>query len=372
MIIGVPKEIKRSENRVSVTPMGVEVLVSDGHKVLVESNAGIGSGFRNEDYEKSGAKIVDSAKEIFEKAEMIVKVKEPQPKELEMIRPGQVVFTYFHFAASEELTRGFIETGAIAVAYETIELEDGTLPLLVPMSEVAGRMAVQEGAKYLEKAQGGRGILLGGVPGVKPAVVTILGGGIVGMNAAKMAAGLGATVYILDVNHERLRYLDDVMPKNVITIYSNPYNIRKLLPETDLLIGAVLIVGSKAPKLVTREMLKLMKKGAVIVDVAVDQGGCVETTRPTTHDDPVYFVDGVLHYCVANMPGAVPYTSTIALTNATFSYVKMLADKGFIKAFKDSKEIRTGLNIYKGKVTHPNVAKAFDLEYISPEEAVGE
>jgi len=370
MLIGVPKEIKKSENRVSLTPMGVEVLVQEGHKVLVEKNAGLGSGFADREYEKNGAIIVETAREIFEKAEMIVKVKEPQKEELEMIKPGQIVFTYFHFAASEELTMGFLKTGSIAVAYETLELEDGTLPLLVPMSEVAGRMAVQEGAKYLEKAQGGKGILLGGVPGVKPAVVTIIGGGVVGTNAAKMAAGLGANVFILDINLDRLRYLDDVMPKNVTTLYSNPYNIRSLLSDTDLLIGAVLIVGGKAPKLVTRDMLKLMRKGSVIVDVAVDQGGCIETTRPTTHDDPVYVVDGILHYCVANMPGAVPYTSTIALTNATFPYIKLLANKGIINALKESRELRTALNIYRGKITHPNVAKSFYLDYIEPEKAI--
>lgn len=370
MIVGVPREIKTDENRVSVTPMGAELLARDGHFVLVEKDAGKQSGFSNAMYREYGAQILDTADEIFSKADMIVKVKEPQPSEIEMIQADQVVFTYFHFAASEELTRGFINTGAIGIAYETVALSDGSLPLLVPMSEVAGRMAVQEGAKYLERRMGGKGILLSGVPGVEPAVVTILGGGVVGTNAAKIAAGLGAKVYVLDVDLERLRYLDDVMSKNVFTMYSNQHNIRKMLQMTDLLIGAVLIPGAKAPRLVTREMLKLMGKGSVIVDVAVDQGGCMETVKPTTHEDPIFTVEDVIHYCVANMPGAVPNTSTIALTNSTLPYVLRIATTGVDKILNEDDELRPGLNIYKGKVTHEGVSKAFDLTYTHIDEAI--
>jgi alanine dehydrogenase len=363
MIIGVPKEIKRAENRVSMTPYGAHELVSGGHQVLVEKNAGINSGFEDSDYTKYGATLAHSAKEVFDKADMIVKVKEPQPEELAMIKPGQLIFTYFHFAASEPLTRGFIDTKAIAIAYETVEAPDGSLPLLIPMSEVAGRMATQEGARFLERFNGGRGVLLGGVPGVPPGVVVILGAGIVGTHAATIAAGMGAEVYILDVDVNRLRYLEEIMPKNVVTIYSNKHHIMDLLPKVDLLIGAVLIVGAKAPHLVTRDMLSLMKKGSVIVDVSVDQGGCVETSRPTTHDNPTFVVDGVIHYGVANMPGAVPFTSTIALTNVTLPYILKLADMGFEQAFTHSTAIQSGVNIFKGKVTHENVAKAFDLDY---------
>jgi len=363
MKIGIPTEIKTNENRVSMTPHGVETLVRSGHQVFVQKGAGINSGFEDDEYSKSGAVLVDTAQAVFQSSDMIVKVKEPQPVELKMIRPGQLVFTYFHFAASEELTRGFIETGAIGIAYETVELEDGRLPLLIPMSEVAGRMATQDGSRFLERSNGGRGILLGGVPGVQPAVVTILGGGIVGHNAAYIAAGMGAKVYILDIDLDQLRYLDAIMPKNVITLYSNQYNIRELLPQTDLLIGAILIVGAKAPRLVTRKMLSLMKKRSVIVDVAVDQGGCIETTKPTTHENPTFLVDDVIHYGVANMPAAVPFTSTIALTNATLPYVEMIANNGFEKALVDSKEIRTGVNVYKKLVTHKNVALAFGLKY---------
>ena len=369
MKIGVPKEIKKNESRVAMTPHGAEILVQCGHAVFIEKDAGIQSGFENAVYEGVGAKILPKAKDVFEAAEMVVKVKEPQPDEMAMIHEDHLVFTYFHFAADEELTRGFLNTKAIAIAYETIELPDGSLPLLVPMSEVAGRMATQEGARLLERFHGGRGILLGGVPGVPPAVVTILGGGIVGSNAAKIAAGMGAEVYILDVNMNQLRYLDDIMPKNVVTIYSNPYNIRSLLPKTDLLIGAVLIVGGKAPHLVTRDMLKLMKKGSVIVDVAVDQGGCVETSKPTTHEDPTYVIEGVTHYGVANMPGAVPFTSTIALTNVTLPYIRKIADLGFEAAVFSSKPIQLGVNAYKGDVTQENVAKAFSLPY-TPLEAL--
>ncbi len=370
MIIGVPREIKSNENRVSVTPMGVEALAKNGHTVLVETQAGAQSGFSNGMYESYGAEIVETASEVFQRAEMIVKVKEPQPVENEMIREEQIVFTYFHFAAAEELTQGFIDSGGIGIAYETVTEPDGSLPLLVPMSEVAGRMAVQEGAKYLERRMGGKGILLGGVPGVEPAVVTILGGGVVGTNSAKIAAGLGAKVYVLDIDLDRLRYLDDVMPKNVFTMYSNQHNIRKMLEMTDLLVGAVLIPGAKAPNLVTREMLKLMGKGSVLVDVAVDQGGCIETVRPTTHDDPIFEVDGVIHYCVANMPGAVPNTSTIALTNATLPYVVRIANHDIDILLREDEELRTGLNIYKGKVTHEGVAEAFDLEYIPVDKAL--
>jgi len=370
MIIGVPREIKSNENRVSVTPMGVEALVKGGHSVLVETNAGTQSGFSNEMYESYGAEILREASEVFEGADMIVKVKEPQPSENAMIREDQIVFTYFHFAASEELTSGFINSGGIGIAYETVTEPDGSLPLLVPMSEVAGRMAVQEGAKYLERRTGGKGILLGGVPGVEPAVVTVLGGGVVGTNSAKIAAGLGAKVYVLDIDLDRLRYLDDVMPKNVFTMYSNQHNIRKMLEMTDLLIGAVLIPGAKAPNLVTREMLKLMDKGTVLVDVAVDQGGCIETVKPTTHDDPIFEVEGVIHYCVANMPGAVPNTSTIALTNATLPYVVRIANGDIDELLRSDEELRTGLNVYKGNVTHKGVAEAFDLEYVPVDDAI--
>ncbi len=364
MIIGVPKEIKPAENRVAMTPFGAFELTSRGHRVLIEKDAGVNSGFEDLDYEKNGATLIASAKEIFDKSDMIVKVKEPQPEELAMIQPDQLIFTYFHFAASESLTRGFIDTGAIAIAYETIvSQKDGSLPLLIPMSEVAGRMATQEGARFLERFNGGRGVLLGGVPGVPPGVVMILGGGIVGTHAATIAAGMGAEVYILDVDLQRLRYLEEVMPKNVVTIYSNKHHIMQLLPKVDLLIGAVLIVGARAPHLVTRDMLPLMKKRSVIVDVSVDQGGCVETSKPTTHENPTFEVDGVLHYGVANMPGAVPFTSTIALTNVTLPYVIRLADEGFEEAFSLSPEIQTGVNICRGQVTCENVSKAFGLEY---------
>jgi alanine dehydrogenase len=363
MKIGIPKEIKTNENRVSMTPYGVETLVKKGHQVFVQKRAGVNSGFEDDQYQQSGATLVDKAQTVFNSSEMIVKVKEPQPSEIKMVKPEQLVFTYFHFAASKELTKGFLETGAIGIAYETVELEDGRLPLLIPMSEVAGRMATQEGSRFLERANGGRGILLGGVPGVQPAVVTILGGGIVGHNAAFIAAGMGAKVYILDIDLDRLRYLDEIMPKNVITLYSNQYNIRELLPQTDLLIGAILIVGAKAPHLVTRKMLSLMKKRSVIVDVAVDQGGCIETTKPTTHENPTYLVDNIIHYGVANMPAAVPFTSTIALTNATLPYIETIANNGFEKALVESREIRTGVNVYKKLVTHKNVALAFGLKY---------
>jgi len=365
MLIGVLKEIKAKENRVAMIPAGVEQMVAHGHSLLIETCAGDGSGFSDKDYVRAGAKICSSPEEIYKKSEMIIKVKEPLPVEYPLIRKGQIVFTYFHFAASAELTKAIIDSGCIALAYETIERENGSLPLLTPMSEIAGRMAIQEGAKYLEKTFGGKGILLSGVPGVEPATVMIIGGGVVGANAAKIAAGLGAKVFLLDVNLERLRYLSDIMPANVITMVSNPENTRKLLRQADLIVGAVLRHGAIAPKLITREMLKLMKKGSVIVDVAIDQGGCIETSKPTTHDAPIYVVDGIIHYCVANMPGAVSFTSTKALTNATLPYALEIADKGYKKAAQQNPEIAKGINIIEGKVTHQGVAEAFDLEYQS-------
>ncbi|HRG66914.1 MAG TPA: alanine dehydrogenase, partial [Saprospiraceae bacterium] len=336
MIIGVPKEIKPSENRVALTPAGVMEFIKAGHTVFVQSTAGDGSGFSDAEYKKAGAKILPKIEDVYKKAQMIIKVKEPIAKEYKLIQKDQLLFTYFHFASYEPLTKAMIKSGAVCLAYETVESPDRSLPLLIPMSEVAGRMAIQEGAKYLEKPMGGRGILLGGVPGVAPAKVLVLGGGIVGTQAAKMAAGLGAKVTILDVSLKRLRYLADVMPANVTTMMSNEYTIRKLIKDHDLIVGAVLIPGAKAPNLITRDMLKEMRPGTVVVDVAVDQGGCIETCKPTTHEDPVYVVDGVLHYCVANMPGAVPYTSTIALTNATLPYALQLANKGWKKACEDN------------------------------------
>jgi len=366
MVIGVPKEIKNNESRVSIIPFGVEDLKNAGHSILVQSQAGSGSGFSDEIYAKAGAEIIKSPSEIFQKADLIIKVKEPQPDEYGMICKNQIVFTYFHFAANESLTTEMVNSKSIAIAYETVQNNDGELPLLTPMSEVAGRMAVQNGAKCLEGNMGGIGKLLSGVPGVEPATVTILGGGVVGMNAAKMAAGLGAKVYILDINASRLKYLDDIMPSNVFTLYSNHHTIIDMLPKTDLLIGSVLVVGAKAPNLVTRKMLSLMQKGSVIIDVAVDQGGCVETCKPTTHADPTYEVDGIIHYCVANMPGAVPFTSTIALANTTYPYIKLIANKGYETAFKSNPSLFNGLNIFKGSITHEGVADAFDMPFTSP------
>lgn len=362
MIIGVPKEIKANENRVALVPGGAEVLVGGGHRVLVEEGAGLGSGFSDDLYREVGAEVIPEANDVWESAEMILKVKEPIEVEWPRMRPGQVIFTYFHFAASEELTRAVIDSGCVALAYETVELPSGELPLLTPMSEVAGRMAVQEGAKYLEHVAGGSGILLGGVPGVLPAEVVILGGGVVGTNAAKMAAGLGASVTIIDLSLDRLRYLSDVMPANVSLLYSNRRNIVEHLGRADLLIGAVLVTGAKAPKLVLREDLKLMKDGTVLVDVAVDQGGCIETVKPTTHADPTYVVEGVVHYAVANMPGAVPRTSTLALTNATLDYAYALARNGWVGACRADRSLALGLNVVSGKVVYPGVAEAFDLE----------
>lgn len=363
MIVGIPKEIKAEENRVSMVPAGVEVMVKNGHQVLLEKGAGIGSGFEDRAYIEAGAEIVGGPGEIYSRAEMVMHVKEPLPPEYPFIRENQIVFTYLHLAAAEELTRALIKSRSIDIAYETIQKEDGALPLLTPMSEVAGRMAVQQGAKYLEMHHGGQGVLLGGVPGVDPATVVVIGGGVVGTNAAKMACGLGAKVYILDMNLDRLRYLSDVMPSNCFLIMSSPAMIRKLVKEADVVIGAVLIPGAKAPRLITRDMLKHMKKGAVIVDVAIDQGGCFETSRPTTHSNPIYTVDGVVHYCVANMPGAVAKTSTLALTNATLPYALEIANKGWERAMQENPEIRYGANVVKGKVTCKGVAEAFDLPY---------
>lgn len=370
MIIGVPKEIKKDEYRIALLPVGAETLTKHGHKVLLEKGAGIGSGIIDVEYRKAGAVIVPSAEAVFARSEMIIKVKEPQPSEIRMIRGDHIVFTYFHFAASRSLTEGMMRTGAVCIAYETMVEEDGSLPLLMPMSEVAGRMAVQEGAKFLERPMEGQGILLGGVPGVAPATVVIIGGGIVGTHAAKMAAGLGANVTILDVDLERLRYLSDVLPANVSTMMSNPENIRNMVKQADLLIGAVLITGAKAPRLVTRSMVKTMKKGAVIVDVAVDQGGCIETIKPTTHSKPTYIINGVVHYGVANMPGAVARTSTYALTNATFPYAVEIADKGYRRAALENSVIRSGINIIGGKVTDRAVAKSFRMKHTPIEDVL--
>ncbi|PYP44836.1 MAG: alanine dehydrogenase [Gemmatimonadetes bacterium] len=395
MIVGVPKEIKTAEHRVALVPAGVESLVGDGHSVLVEQGAGIGSGFADEAYRTAGGTLVPKAAEVWAKAEMVVKVKEPIEPEWPCMRKGQVVFTYFHFAASEPLTRAVIKSGIVAIAYETVQLASGELPLLTPMSEVAGRMAVQEGAKYLEKVYGGSGILLGGVPGVLPAEVLIIGGGVVGANAAKMAAGLGARVTLLDLSLDRLRYLADVLPSNVDLVYSNRHNLVEQLRRADLVIGAVLLPGAKAPKLVRRDDLKLMKPGSVIVDVAVDQGGCIETIKPTTHENPVYIVDGIvdqggcietikptthenpvyivdgiIHYGVANMPGGVPRTSTLGLTNATFPYAKRLARNGWKRACKEDPALFLGLNVVEGKVVYPAVAETFGLPSADPKTLV--
>ncbi|MBD2701376.1 alanine dehydrogenase [Spirosoma sp. BT702] len=361
MVIGVPKEIKNNENRVALTPAGVTELRKYGHTVYVQVNAGEGSGFEDEEYINAGAIMLPTIEEVYGIAEMIMKVKEPITSEYDLIKENQLLFTYFHFASSEELTQAMLAKGAVCLAYETVERPDRSLPLLVPMSEVAGRMAVQEGAKYLEKPLKGRGILLGGVPGVKPANVLILGGGIVGTQAAKMAAGLGAHVTIMDVSLARLRYLSDIMPPNVQTMMSNEYNIREMIKVCDLIIGAVLIPGAKAPHLITREMLQMMRTGTVLVDVAVDQGGCIETCHPTTHENPTFIIDGVVHYCVANMPGAVPYTSTLALTNATLPYALQLANKGWQQACRDNTDLKLGLNVVEGKVVYKGVADAFGL-----------
>jgi alanine dehydrogenase len=365
MIVGVPKEVKTDEYRVAMIPVGVEELTRAGHKVLIQAGAGQGSGIADERYAMHGAEIVASAEEIWQRADLMVKVKEPLPKEWPAMRAGQIVFTYFHFAADEPLTRAVMKSGITAIAYETIRDVNGHLPLLTPMSEVAGRMSIQEGAKFLERPFEGRGILLGGVPGVLPANVVVLGGGIVGANAAKVAAGLGAQVAILDINLDRLRYLDDVMPKNVTTLFSDRHNILDSISRADLIIGAVLIPGARAPYLVRRDDLKRLPPRSVIIDVAIDQGGCVETSKPTTHSQPTYIVDDVVHYCVTNMPGAVGRTSTYALTNVTLPYVLQLAKKGFDRAVKENPALAHGVNIQRGKVTNPAVAQTFGLECVT-------
>jgi alanine dehydrogenase len=361
MKIGIPKEIKNNENRVSLTPGGAHALVQHGHEVYIQANAGVNSGFSDEAYVKVGAKILPAAEDIFAIAEMIIKVKEPIESEYKLIRPNQLLFTYFHFAADETLTKAMMASNAVCLAYETVTEPDRSLPLLVPMSEVAGRMSIQEGAKYLEKPQGGKGILLGGVPGVKPANVLVIGGGVVGTQAALMAAGLGAHVTIMDISLPRLRYLSEIMPANVDTMVSSRYNIEQFLPNVDLVIGAVLIPGAKAPHLITKDMLARIPKGSVLVDVAIDQGGCFETSRPTTHANPVYEVEGIIHYCVANIPGAVPMTSTMALTNATLPYALQLADLGWEIACEKHTDLREGLNIVHGKVVNKAVAETFGL-----------
>ena len=363
MIIGVPKEIKNNENRVGMTPAGVQEMVKHGHIVYVQASAGVNSGFSDDAYKVAGAIILPTIEDVYASAEMIVKVKEPIAREYTLVRKGQLVFTYFHFASSEPLTKAMLESGAVCCAYETVERKDRSLPLLVPMSEVAGRMAVQEGCYFLERPRGGKGKLMGGVPGVKPAKVFVIGAGIVGTAAARTAAGMGADVTICDISLPRLAYLTDVMPRNVKTLMSSEYNIREELKTADLVIGSVLIPGAKAPKLVTRDMLSIMHPGSVLVDVAIDQGGCFETSRPTTHEEPTYYIGEILHYCVANIPGAVPYTSTLALTNATLPYALQLADKGWRKACSDNEELRKGLNVVEGKVVYRQVAEAWGLPY---------
>ena len=371
MIVGILKEIKTEEYRVAMTPAGVEILSQHGHQVLVEQSAGKASGFPDEAYAQAGATILDDPGAIYASAHMALHVKEPQPCEIGLLRPGQILFTYLHLAADLELTHALIRQRSVNIAYETIQKTDGALPLLTPMSEVAGRMAIQQGAKYLEMENGGRGVLLGGVPGVDPGTVVILGGGIVGKNAARAACGLGAKVYILDTNLDRLRHFSDIMPANCIPLMSSPETIRCLVTEADVVVGAVLIPGAKAPRLLTRDMLSTMKPGAVLVDVAIDQGGCFETSRPTTHSNPIYTVDGIIHYCVANMPGAVARTSTMALTNATLPYVLQLADKGWRQAMGENREIALGANIVEGRVTYRAVAEALNLACESIDEVLG-
>ncbi len=363
MRIGILKETKPGENRVAMTPEGVEVVKHHGHTVLVEAQAGVGSGFEDAAYAEHGAAFVASAQDIFQRAEMILRVKEPQPAEYELLREDHIYFAYLHLAASEDVTRALMARNTVNIAYETIQTRDGRLPLLIPMSEVAGQMAIQEGAKYLEMAQGGDGVLLGGVPGVDPGIVVIIGGGMVGINAAKRAAGLGAKVYILDIDLDRLRYLSDVMPSNCYTMMSSPATIRQLIKKADVVVGAILVPGGRTPKVVTREMLKTMKKGSILIDVSIDQGGCFETSHETTHTRPTYVIDDVVHYAVSNMPGAVPKTSTMALTNATLPYVLQIADNGWQRAMRENPEIKAGANVVKGKVTYQRVADAFGLEY---------
>ena len=366
MIVGVPKEIKTDEYRVSMTPAGVHDLIAHGHRVLLEDKAGEGSGISNQDYLAQGAEIA-SRKDLFATAEMIVKVKEPLPEEYDLLREGQILYTYLHLAPAPELTQALLDKKVVGIAYETVQLPDRSLPLLIPMSEVAGRMSIHEGAKYLERENGGRGILLGGVPGVDPGHVVIIGGGIVGANAAKMAIGTGAQVTLLDINLQRLRYLDDIHGGRLKTLMSNRFNLLESLRTADLVIGAVLIPGAKAPRLITREMLTHMQKGSVVVDVGIDQGGVLETSRPTTHSEPIFEVEGVIHYCVANMPGALARTSTFALTNATFPYALTLAEKGYQRALKEDPALKAGLNVCLGSVTHPEVANALDREFVPPE-----
>jgi alanine dehydrogenase len=363
MIVGVPKEIKRDEYRVALLPVGAEELTRAGHRVLVESGAGLGSGITDQEYTKSGAEMVGTAKDVFDRSDMIIKVKEPQPNEVGMFRRGQIMFTYFHLAADRELTESLAKSGGICVAYETLSDGNGRLPLLTPMSEVAGRMSIQEGAKYLERPQMGRGILLAGVPGVEPANITILGGGVVGANAARIAAGFRANIALLDINMDRLRYLDDIMPPNVTVLFSDRHTVREQLRQADLVVGAVLVPGAKAPRLIEREDLKLMKPGSVIIDVAVDQGGCVATTKPTTHSDPTYVVDDVLHYCVANMPGAVGRTSTFALCNVTLPWALQIANRGIMEAAKTMPPVARAINVCEGDITNRPVAETFGMTY---------
>lgn len=363
MNIGIPKEIKPQENRVAIQPGGVVTLVQHGHKVVVQKNAGLDSGFSDKEYITAGAVIESDVDALWAASDMIMKVKEPIAEEYDRIKEGQILFTYFHFAADKTLTQAIIDSKCVAIAYETVEKADRSLPLLIPMSEVAGRMATQEGAKFLEKAMGGRGILMGGIPGVPPANTLVLGGGIVGVNAAKIAAGMGSNTTIMDINMPRLRYLDDVMPKNINTLFSSEANIRAMLPTVDLIIGAVLKPGAKAPHLITREMLSQMRPGTVLVDVAIDQGGCFETSKPTTHQDPVYFADDVLHYCVANMPGAVPFTSTLGLTNVTLPYALAIANKGWKQAVQEDADLMRGVNIVEGTIVYEDVAGAFGMDW---------
>ncbi|MBA6154406.1 alanine dehydrogenase [Gelidibacter maritimus] len=363
MIIGIPKEVKADENRVAIQPSGVLEMKRNGHEVLIQKGAGVGSGFVDQLYIDAGATILDNVNELWKRAEMIMKVKEPIPQEYPLMREGQIVFTFFHFAANEALTKAVLDSKCVAIAYETVEEENGNLPLLVPMSEVAGRMAAQKGAVYLEKTKGGRGVLMGGITGVKPARVLVLGGGNVGVNAAKVAAGMGANTTIMHTTISRLSYLNDVLPKNINTLFSNPANIRAMLPVVDLIIGAALIPGAEAPKLITRDMLKEMRPGTVMVDVSIDQGGCFETSRPTTHEDPVFVVDGVTHYCVTNMPGAVPQTATVGLTNTTLNYAIEIANKGWKQALKEDKELQKGLNIANGTIVYQQVAEAFNMAW---------
>ncbi len=368
MIVGILKENKADENRVALTPGGVEVMCQHGHTVLVETNAGMPSGFDNATYKAAGAEIVDKPAEIFNRSEMLLRVKEPQTAEYQLMKRGQIYFSYLHLAASESVTRAMIDRGAVCIAYETIQSPDGTLPLLKPMSEVAGPMAIQAGAKYLEMAQGGHGVLLGGVPGVDPGTVMIIGGGSVGLNAAKLASGLGAKVYILDINLDRLRYLSDVMPSQCITLMSSPASIRDVLPQADVVVGAVLVPGSKTPTMITKEMLPMMKKGSVLVDVSIDQGGCFETSHETTHADPTYTLDGIVHYAVSNMPGALPRTSTLALNNSTLPFAVEIANKGWKTAMRDNPAIKAGANVVDGKVTYKGVADAFGIEHVPIDE----